>query len=300
MEFVRRGPIAGTVVVVLLFLNTCAVSVPFYVVALAKFVAPARRWRQFTTRILERLAAGWSVVNDAIFHFFHRIRWDLHLPDNLDRKAGYLVIANHQSWVDVLALQRVLRGRIPFLKFFIKRELFFLPLLGPAWWALDYPFMRRYDSADLEGRPERRGHDERTTRRVLGRARGTPSAILNFVEGTRFSRAKHREQDSPFRHLLRPKAGGLAYAITALGDQLRHTLDVTIFYPGPRPSFWDFVCGRVRRVVVKVRSLPVPRDLAAAYSRSAEGRERFRAWLEQLWAEKDRELARLHAAEQVL
>lgn len=297
MGLLKRGPIAGSIVVLLIALNTVLVCVPFFAVTIGKLAAPVRRWRQRTTRVLERLANGWIGINLRIFEFFHRTRWEVDFPEDIRRDEGYVVLSNHQSWVDVFAVQRVLRGRTPFVKFFLKRELFFLPLLGQAWWALDYPFMRRYDKKKIEEKPERRHRDIRTTRRALERARGVPTAVLNFVEGTRFSWQKHKEQGSPFRHLLRPKAGGVAHAITALGDQVRHVLDVTIFYPDARRSFWDFVSGRMQRIVVRVRRVPVPHDLAAAYDMSAEGRERFRAWLEELWAEKDRELAMLAARE---
>ncbi len=63
--------------------------------------------------------------------------------DSLHQRGWYLVSSNHQSWVDILVLQRIFHGRIPFLKFFLKQELIWVPVIGLAWWALDFPFMKR-------------------------------------------------------------------------------------------------------------------------------------------------------------
>ncbi|MCE6984794.1 acyltransferase, partial [Pseudomonas frederiksbergensis] len=76
--------------------------------------------------------------------------------------------------------------------------------------------------------------------------RGKPTAIFNFAEGTRFTQAKHRQQQSPFKHLLKPKAGGVAFVLAALGEQLDALLDVTIVYPGDKaPGFWDLLSGNL-------------------------------------------------------
>jgi 1-acyl-sn-glycerol-3-phosphate acyltransferase len=290
--------LVGVLVVVLFALNTLVAAVPFFSVTLAKVVVPWRPWRRRTTRVLERVAASWMRTNLRIVELFHDVRWEetgFEGIDGLGPDTGCLVVSNHQSWVDIFALQRALDGRAPFLKFFIKRQLLYMPILGQAWWALDYPFLRRYDRSKIEHAPERRRRDLETTKRVCEKARGLPTALMSFVEGTRFTIAKHRKQDSPFLHLLRPKAGGIAQAIASLGDQMHHVLDVTIFYPHPARSFWDFVCGRVRRVVVHVRELPVPRELAESSLTCPEARERFRAWLHQVWAEKDQVLDKLAA-----
>ena len=118
-----------------------------------------------------------------------------------------------------------------------------------------------------------------------------PTCVMNFAEGTRFTPAKHRAQGSPYRHLLKPKAGALALALNAMGEQFHSLLDVTIVYPGGAPDFWQFLCGDVRRIVVRVRQLPIPRDFCAGdYAEDAAFRSAFQDWLSQLWADKDREI----------
>jgi 1-acyl-sn-glycerol-3-phosphate acyltransferase len=217
-----------------------------------------------------------------------RTQWDVEGLDDLDRRSWYLVSCNHQSWVDILVLQHLLNRRIPLLKFFIKRQLIWVPVMGLAWWALEFPFMRRHSEEYLRRHPEMRGKDQETTRRACARFSLIPTSVMSFLEGTRFTPAKHRRQGSPYRHLLKPKAGGLALALNAMGEKFRSILDVTIVYPGGPPTFWQFLCGRVDRIVVRAQSLPVPRELAAGdYAGDPAVREAFQQWVHALWRDKD-------------
>ena len=63
-----------------------------------------------------------------------------------------------------------------------------------------------------------------------------PVSIMNFVEGTRFQPSK--QQNNDFRHLLAPKSGGVALAISSLTPKLSQVLDVTVVYPQGRPTFF--------------------------------------------------------------
>ncbi|MEI2783517.1 MAG: acetyltransferase [Candidatus Competibacter sp.] len=148
------------------------------------------------------------------------------------------------------------------MKFFIKQPLIWVPLLGGAWWALDFPFMKRHSAAYLVRHPEARDQDWTTARRMCERFRDTPTTILNFLEGTRFRPDKRARQRSPYRHLLRPKSGGLASVLEAMPERLHTLLDVTIVYPDDRSTFLDLFSGRIRRVIVRVRPLPIPAEAA--------------------------------------
>ena len=104
--------------------------------------------------------ATWIGVNSAMIRLFTRGHdWRIDGVEHLRRDGRYLVLANHQSWVDIVVLQDVFNRRIPFLKFFLKQQLIWVPVLGLAWWALDFPFMRRYTREELERHPEWRGRD---------------------------------------------------------------------------------------------------------------------------------------------
>ena len=201
---------------------------------------------------------------------------------------------NHQSWVDIFVLQHLLNRRIPMLKFFLKQQLIYVPVIGLAWWALDFPFMKRHGKAQLRKRPELRQQDTEATRRACEKFALVPTSVMNFAEGTRFTPAKHRAQASPYRHLLKPKAGALALALNAMGERFRSLVDVTIVYPAGRPTFWDFLCGRTPAITVRVRQLPIPAEFCAGdYAGDPAFRSQFQRWLDQLWQEKDLQITEL-------
>lgn len=183
--------------------------------------------------------------------------------------------------------------RIPFLRFFLKSQLVWVPLLGPAWWALDFPFMKRYSRETLARHPELQGRDMEATRRACEKFRHMPVSVMNFAEGTRFTPAKHAAQSSPYRHLLRPKAGGVAFVLDAMGDALHAMLDVAIVYPDGPCNMLDLIAGRVREIRVHVRELPIDASLHGNYETDAVFRVRFQAWMNGLWEAKDQRIGQM-------
>lgn len=282
-------------VVLLLALNVVVHVVPLFALTLPKLLLPLAAFRRACSHGLVAIAESWIGVNNALFDLFTRIRWQVEGLDALRRDGNYLVLCNHQSWVDIPVLQKVFNRRIPFLRFFLKQPLIWVPLLGPAWWALDFPFMKRYSRETLAKHPELRGRDREATRRACAKFRHMPVSVMNFVEGTRFTPAKHDAQASPYRHLLRPRAGGLAFVLDAMGDALHAILDVTIVYAdGPR-SMADLVAGRIRDIRLHVRERPIGPSLRGDYENDAAFRERFQAWVNELWQAKDAQVGRMLA-----
>jgi 1-acyl-sn-glycerol-3-phosphate acyltransferase len=148
--------------------------------------------------------------------------------------------------------------------------------------------MRRHSEQYLKKHPEMRGKDQETTRRACAKFALVPTSVMNFLEGTRLTPAKHARQQSPYKHLLKPKAGGMALALNAMGDKFRAVLDITIVYPEGTPTFWHFLQGRMRHVVVRARLLPIPAHLIDVdYGGDAEVRLQYQAWVQQLWRDKD-------------
>jgi 1-acyl-sn-glycerol-3-phosphate acyltransferase len=251
--------------------------------------------------VLILIAESWIAVNGFTFWLLTRIEWQVEGLEGLRYDGWYLVLSNHQSWVDIPVLQKTFNRRIPFLKFFLKQELIWVPLLGLAWWALEFPFMKRYSKEFLEKHPDMRGKDLETTRAACEKFRRVPVSVMNFVEGTRFNPAKREKQQSPFVHLLRPKAGGVAFVLNAMGDILQSIVDVTIVYPEGRPTFLDTLSGRLHKVRVFIRELPIPRDLLAGdYENDVAYRERCQGWVMELWGEKDAMIERLLAGKPAL
>jgi 1-acyl-sn-glycerol-3-phosphate acyltransferase len=234
------------------------------------------------------MAGTWIALNVLGLKAGGRMRWEVCEPEGLPRDAWYLVTCNHYSSVDIVIVQWLFNRRLPMLKFFLKRELFWVPALGLAWWALEFPFMRRYPRALLDRRPDLRQRDLDTTRRACERFRQAPVCVFNFLEGTRFTPEKRDRQPSPYRHLLVPRAGGIAQVVSTLGDRLHGWLDVTIVYPGGTPTFWHLISGQIPCVRVEVNELPIdPAWLGRDYLADHTFREGFQAFVRELWARKD-------------
>ncbi|MDL2269122.1 acyltransferase [Desulfosarcina sp. OttesenSCG-928-A07] len=283
----------GICAVLLYLLNTVVMCIPLFIVALIRLLIPVKPVQRLCRHVLTAIASLWIGNNNLNQKLMGNIRWDVEGLEGLSPDGWYMVVANHQSWVDILVLQNVFHRKIPFLKFFLKKELFWFPLMGQAWWALDFPFMKRYSRQFLRKNPHLIGKDLEITRKACKKFRTLPVSVMNFVEGTRFTPEKHARQKSPYTHLLRTKAGGLAFAMSVMGDKFSQIVDVTIAYPHGIASFWDFMCGRVRNIRVRVRAIPVTADLMGDYLQDPQFKRNFQNWLNALWQEKDQEMARL-------
>jgi 1-acyl-sn-glycerol-3-phosphate acyltransferase len=257
---------------------------------------PHEAWRARVSRWLVAIGESWIAVNTWLIAKLTPTRLAFEGVDALRRDGWCLVVANHQSWVDIPVLQAVLLRRAPFPKFFLKRQLRWVPLLGTAWWALDFPFMHRHTRAQLARRPGLAGLDREATRRACRRFARIPTSVMNYLEGTRFTPAKHAATQSPYAYLLPPRAGGVAFVLDAMGGLLRSVIDVTIAYPGGRPTLYGLFAGRVPEVRVHVRERPIPEDLLHGdYEHDPAFRARLQAWINGLWAEKDATMSRLLA-----
>ena len=282
--------VRGSLSMILYILNTVFWCIPLFVLAAAKAAVPLESWMQRCSRILNAIAENWIWVNNQNQKLVGNTRWDVQGLEALKRSEWYLVLANHQSWVDILVLQRIFHRKTPFLKFFIKKELLWLPILGQAWWAMDFPFVKRYTKSYLQKKPHLKGKDLEITRKACQKFKKMPISIMNFVEGTRFTDEKHRRQQSPYAHLLRPKAGGIAFVLGSMGKQIHRVLDVTIVYPEGVSSFWALLCGKLRKIKVRVRSLPVSPELFGDYANDGAFRTGLQRWLNNIWEEKNRSI----------
>lgn len=289
-------PLRLVLISLLIAANTVLHVLPLLLVALVKALLPFDRLRRASNPLLTGLAENWIGVNNWMIDRFTGTRVDVQEDAVLQVDGHYLVLANHQSWVDILVLQKVFNRRIPLLRFFLKRQLFWVPLLGLAWWALDFPFMGRYTPKQIARRPELAGRDTEATRRACEKFRAIPVAIMNFVEGTRFTPGKHAAHGAPYRHLLKPKSGGVAFVLDAMGEGLHAILDVTIAYPGGRPSMMDLLADRIPEIRVHLRQRSIPDELLRGdYQNDRAFRARFQQWMNGLWREKDADMTRLLA-----
>ena len=285
-EFRLSRVLRAVAIIFLLILNLLLSGTLVLVTALVKFLTFGELRRRVILAATW-LAQRWVDGNWLIFRTFLDTEWRFIGLDDLRRDGRYLVISNHLSWIDIFACFFAFRDAA-FLRFFLKQILIWFPIAGQACWALSFPFMRRYTPDYLAQHPEKRGRDLETTRKACRLYRHIPVAILNFVEGTRISREKLEDQQSPYQHLLRPRVGGISFVLASLGEALDAMYDVTLIYPDPDVTMWDFITNRVAWVRIEGRRVEVPPEFQRSeVTEPGEAREAFKAWVDTIWREKD-------------
>lgn len=284
------------IIVLMIVLSTVFLVSTLLFIALLKWCVPISAFRKSCERGILYFAEAWISNNSWMMQNCTTLQVNYAEDSRLDPQGHYLVLSNHQSWVDIMVLQKVFNRRIPFMRFFLKQQLIWVPLLGLAWWALDFPFMRRHTKSQLQKRPELAGKDIEATRKACEKFLGKPVSIMIFPEGTRFTPAKHAQQQSPFASLLKPKSGGMAYALDAMGRGLHAILDVTLYYPNGKPSMWDLIADRVKTVHVDVKLRDIPEAMRHGdYENDRAFRVEFQRWMNDIWQEKQARIQQLSA-----
>ncbi len=280
------NPIRGITTFLFIVCNVILHAVILTPFALIKCLLPRN---QFIIDIIDLIAESWITTNNIFYKLTRNLDIRTTGLEGLSKKEWYVCIANHQSWVDILVIQIALNRKIPLLKFFLKKELIYIPIIGLAWWVLDFPFMSRYSKKIIEKKPKLEGKDIKTTKKLCERFRKKPIAILNFVEGTRYTEAKYLKQKSPFRNLLKPKSAGLAFALKALDGKIQKILNLTIKYE-EATSFWNFLCGDIKKVIIDIETIPVTEKLIGNYGQDLDFKNQFREEISKLWQSKDDKL----------
>jgi len=276
----------GALAALFLALNTAAWCVPLYIVGIVRFLLPIASVHKFLSGLMDLVIDGW-VGGNRIMNAVLRLNYmdlSFQAPLPLSLRGRYLLICNHQSWADIIILQNTFRGILPPLKFFTKRELIWIPLLGPAMWLLGFPYVKRGGAGDRDAMAQ-----------SCSGFRNHPVTVLNFLEGTRCTPEKQARSDSPYAHLLAPKTGGMAFVLGQIGNHIDFIIDVTISYPGTPPSFWQFLRGDCRVSRVQVETLAVP---VAGEGQALEDSQlaTLKTWTTQRWQQKDAQIAELAAA----
>ncbi|MGY3568346.1 acyltransferase [Vibrio paucivorans] len=279
----------------LVIANSAICSILICIIALFKFVLPTQSSKAAGTALANKVMWLWATVNAKILSISNDIDWDIQGGEQLKKDGWYLMISNHLSWTDIVVLCCVFKDRIPMPKFFLKQQLLYVPFIGMACWALDMPFMRRYSREYLIRNPHKRGQDLETTRRSCAKFRHTPTTVVNYVEGTRFTSEKQRKSRAGYQHLLQPKSGGIAYTLAAMGEQFDNIVDVTLAYPeNTEKPFKDALMGRMRKIVVRTKVLPVDEQVQGDYFNDKPYKRQFQQWLGELWQDKDQVLKDIH------
>ena len=210
-----------------------------------------------------------------------------------DKNEWYMAMSNHQSWADIFILLVAANYKLPLLKFFMKRELWWIPFVFLANKTLNMPFVNRHSKKEIEQNPSLRNQDYKNTLKSCKRFLRTPSTIFSYAEGTRFTDEKHDQQGLQYNNLLNPKIGGMATALSAMPN-INTLVDYTVVYKSKKRDVWSFAKGDMKHVKVLVTKYKIPDNLKNKNYASDKGyRDEFKDWIESIWAEKDRKIEEL-------
>lgn len=277
--------------------NSFAGSIPVWLMGATKIITGA----DIADKSVIKIATHWINSNNSVIDTVLPDKdWRIRLPDDVRTDGKYLLISNHQTWVDTSVVQYISRDRLPLTRFFTKFELIYIPIVGQTFYFLDFPMMRRHSKKAVAKNPALKGQDIVEAKRACALLKGKPFTLLNYLEGTRFTPTKRDKQQSPYQHLLKPRAGGLALAISALGDDIDGVLDMTIVYPDGIPNYGDLWQGNIKRLAADVRYIDIPEGLSAAIQQGGyEHDDRVKAqmfdWVEQIWQAKDQRISEMLA-----
>ena len=243
---------------------------------------------------LSNIVSDWTIWGfKVIMDFFHNNKSQFFYESDFDRNDWCLGLSNHQSWADILIILSASNYKMPNLRFFMKKELSWIPFVYLANKNLNMPFVNRHSKKELEKDPNLRFIDYENTIKSCKRLNRAPSTICSYAEGTRFTKEKHTLQKSPYRNLLIPKIGGLATALSAL-PEVNFLIDFTIVYKSDKRSAWSFLKGEMADVKVKITKHKIPDNLKNRnYLTDYEYREDFKTWIESIWTEKDKDIESL-------
>lgn len=285
----------GIVSLILYALNPLILASIILLSSIFIFLIPIRHVRFVIRRdFLQKIPVCFAHVNNWIAQISTSGKWNVLGTGELKKNGWYLMVSNHCSWLDILVLGNIFNHKIPSLKFFMKKELLWqLPLAGLACYVLDYPFMSRHSHEQVKKNPKLKGKDIETTKKACNVLRDYPATLINFLEGTRFTSEKKERQHSPYDHLLKPRAGGVAVVLHELQDVLSGIINVTICYPGGAPSLWQFACGDFKEIIVRYEVLPITPDLIGNYHEDRNFRTYIQQHFNGLWQHNDEILKRL-------
>ena len=210
-----------------------------------------------------------------------------------ERDEWYMAMSNHQSWADIFVLLVAANYKLPLLKFFMKRELWWIPFVFIANKTLNMPFVNRHSKEAIRKDPSLRTKDYENTVKACKRFLRSPSTIFSYAEGTRYTKEKHLDQQSPYNNLLIPKIGGMATALSAM-PKIKTLVDYSVVYESEKRDAWSFLCGDMNKVQILVKKYEIPEKLKEKnYLNDGQYREDFKMWIEDIWQQKDKNIDKL-------
>ena len=292
MKFIKSSFI-GLITFILIILELIIGFGTLAIVNIPRAIIPLKPFKIFLARFSNQIGDITVYGLKLIMLLMHGNRIQIINETEYDLDKWYMAMSNHQSWADIFVLLVTANKRIPLLKFFMKKELWWIPFVFLANKTLNMPFVNRHSKKAIAKNPSLRTKDYENTLKSCKRFLRAPSTIFSYAEGTRFTEEKHRNQNSEYINLLQPKIGGMATALSAMPN-IDTLIDFSLVYKTKKRDAWSFLNGEMRDVKVYIKSYKIPDNLKGKnYSNDETYREEFKEWVEGIWFEKDKKISEL-------
>jgi 1-acyl-sn-glycerol-3-phosphate acyltransferase len=264
------------------------------IINIPRAVIPLKSFKLFLAKISNKIGDLTVYGLKLIMLLMHGNNIQVINNEKYDMNKWYMAMSNHQSWADIFVLLTVANKKIPLLKFFMKKELWWIPFVFLANKTLNMPFVNRHSKKAIEKNPSLRTKDYENTLKSCKRFLRAPSTIFSYAEGTRFTSEKHKAQNSKYKNLLQPKIGGMATALSAM-PEIDTLINFSVVYKSKKRSAWSFLNGEMKDVKVFIKSYKIPENLKNRnYGSDHLYRDEFKEWIEEIWDEKDRKIDELN------
>ena len=264
------------------------------IINIPRAVIPLKSFKLFLAKISNKIGDLTVYGLKLIMLLMHGNNIQVINNEKYDMNKWYMAMSNHQSWADIFVLLTVANKKIPLLKFFMKKELWWIPFVFLANKTLNMPFVNRHSKKAIEKNPSLRTKDYENTLKSCKRFLRAPSTIFSYAEGTRFTSEKHKAQNSKYKNLLQPKIGGMATALSAM-PEIDTLINFSVVYKSKKRDAWSFLNGEMKDVKVFIKSYKIPENLKNRnYGSDHLYRDEFKEWIEEIWDEKDRKIDELN------
>lgn len=288
-----KANLIGLLTCILILLELMIGFGTLFLVNIPRAFFPTKSFKKYISKVSNKIGDLTVYGLKIILQLMHGNSMKIFDENKFDKNTWYMAMSNHQSWADIFVLLVAAHKRIPLLKFFMKKELKWIPFIYLANKTLNMPFVNRHSKREIEKNPDLRFKDYQNTLEACKRFMRSPSTIFSYAEGTRNDPIKHKNQNSPYNNLLIPRVGGMATALSAM-PEIKTLVDYSVVYKSDKRDAWSFLKGEMRDVKILVKKYKIPEHLKHKnYSDDEEYRNNFKEWIESIWKEKDKDIDNL-------
>ena len=290
------SPVLFVINAILLVVNVIVVATPIMLLGIIRMVLPF----DFSIRIIDRinfyLYRFWTLNIRIMIALTNDVKWHMTGITVPHCHKSCIIISNHVSWFDILLICVIYGSKLPTTKFFMKQSLIYIPFIGLACYALGMPFLKRYSKDILLKNPALRMKDIETTKKVCKALVKYPTTLINFCEGSRYTKEKAEKQKSPYQFLLPPKAASIGVALFEIGNDVEYIFNSTLYYPeNSKSAFMDMMFGKLSHIYVDVDLLKKDETLIGDYLGDKQFKHDFTMHIREIWENKDAILSKMHA-----